>query len=137
PSTPLDAVRVMTVHGSKGLQSPVVILADACADPDRRGGGLGGSFAKLRTEDGALPVFRPRKEEVGEPLKGQVAEQDKAEREEHWRLLYVAMTRAEERLCIGGALGAADRNGPPAAVRDTSVEGTPAAACVGWRDGGL
>jgi len=42
----------MTVHGSKGLQSPVVILADACADPDRRGGG----FARMETEDGALPV---------------------------------------------------------------------------------
>ena len=39
PSAPLDAVRVMTVHGAKGLQSPVLILADACADPDRAGAG--------------------------------------------------------------------------------------------------
>ena len=29
-----DLVRVMTVHGSKGLQAPIVILADACGDPD-------------------------------------------------------------------------------------------------------
>jgi ATP-dependent helicase/nuclease subunit A len=114
PSAPRDAVRVMTVHGSKGLQSPVVILADACADPDRRGGGFGGSFARLETDGLSLPVFRPRKEEVGEPLRSQIEAQDRREREEHWRLLYVAMTRAEERLFVGGALGPADRNGPPA-----------------------
>src|ERR1043165_8377052 len=41
PSAPLDAVRVMTVHGAKGLQSPVVILADACANPDNAGPGGG------------------------------------------------------------------------------------------------
>lgn len=113
PSAPLDAVRVMTVHGSKGLQSPVVILADACADPDRRGGGFGGSIAGLETEEGRIPAFRPRKDEVGEPLRSQIEAQDRLEREEHWRLLYVAMTRAEERLFIGGALGPADRGSPP------------------------
>lgn len=118
PSAPLDAVRVMTVHGSKGLQSPVVILADACADPSRKGGGAAGSFAdfalpEVGPEVGpTVPVFRPRKDELAEPLKSQVERQDRLDREEHWRLLYVALTRAEERLYVGGALGPADRNGP-------------------------
>ena len=49
PSAPLDAVRVMTVHGAKGLQSPVVILADACADPDSAG--PGGGSAELQLEE--------------------------------------------------------------------------------------
>ncbi|MDP8995368.1 MAG: UvrD-helicase domain-containing protein, partial [Pseudomonadota bacterium] len=117
PSAPLDAVRVMTVHGSKGLQSPVVILADACADPNRSGGGPGGRLAAFTLPDGGptVPVFRPRKEELAEPLKAQVEAQERLEREEHWRLLYVALTRAEERLYVGGALGPADRNGPPEA----------------------
>ena len=117
PSAPYDAVRVMTVHGSKGLQAPVVLLADACADPDRKGGGFGGRMAKLQLgEEGpSVPVFRPRKDELAEPLKSQVEAQDKLDREEHWRLLYVAMTRAEERLYIGGALGPMDRKGPPEA----------------------
>src|SRR5206468_2351199 len=137
PSAPLDAVRVMTVHGSKGLQSPVVILADACADPDRRGGGLGGSFARMESGSGSLPVFRPRKEEVGEPLKSQVAAQDQAEREEHWRLLYVAMTRAEERLFIGGALGAADRGGPPASSWYTALEAALVGLGAEWREDDL
>ena len=35
-----------------------------------------------------------------------------AERQEHWRLLYVAMTRAEEALFIGGALGTREKDGP-------------------------
>ena len=110
PSAPLDAVRVMTVHGSKGLQAPVVILADACADPSR----ARSSFVDFRLdEETKVPVFRPRKNEVAEPLKSQMEAHERREREEHWRLFYVAATRAEERLYIGGSLGAADRNGPP------------------------
>ena len=35
PASGGDAVRVMTVHAAKGLQAPVVILADATADPDK------------------------------------------------------------------------------------------------------
>jgi ATP-dependent helicase/nuclease subunit A len=117
PSAPLDAVRVMTVHGAKGLQSPVVILADACANPDSaasRGAGPGGGVAGLRLEEGApvIPAFRPRKDELAEPIRSQIERQDRLDREEHWRLLYVALTRAEERLYVGGALGARDRDGP-------------------------
>jgi ATP-dependent helicase/nuclease subunit A len=124
PSAPQDAVRVMTVHGAKGLQAPVVILADACADPDRKGGGFGGRMAKLALGNGTppVPVFRPRKDELAEPLKSQIEAQDRLDREEHWRLLYVAMTRAEERLYIGGSLGAMDRNGPPRASWYAAVE---------------
>ncbi|HEY0625195.1 MAG TPA: double-strand break repair helicase AddA [Allosphingosinicella sp.] len=108
---PLDAVRVMTVHGSKGLQSPIVILADACVDPNRSRG----TFANMQLPDGGpqIPLFRPRKDELFEPLKSQIEAQDALDRQEHWRLLYVALTRAEERLYIGGALGFADSKGPP------------------------
>jgi ATP-dependent helicase/nuclease subunit A len=110
PSAPLDAVRVMTVHGSKGLQAPVVILADACVDPDR----ARRDAVSFKLPDGPeIPLFRPRKDELAEPLKSQIEEAERLDKEEHWRLLYVALTRAEERLFIGGALGPADRNGPP------------------------
>lgn len=99
-----DMVRVMTVHGSKGLQAPIVILADATGDPDAsRTSGLeleeeGGNGRKV-----PLPSLKSdervgRIEEAAEGVKA-------AERQEHWRLLYVAMTRAEEALFIGGALG--------------------------------
>jgi ATP-dependent helicase/nuclease subunit A len=124
PSSPLDAVRVMTVHGSKGLESPVVILADACGDPDRRGGGAGGSFASLHLDDegDAVPIFRPRKDELVEPLRSELRLQEERERQEYWRLLYVALTRAEERLFVGGALGSSDSDGPTEASWHRSVE---------------
>ncbi|HEY1146582.1 MAG TPA: PD-(D/E)XK nuclease family protein, partial [Allosphingosinicella sp.] len=54
--------------------------------------------------------------------------------EEHWRLLYVAMTRAEERLYVGGSLGPADRNGPPAASWYRAVETSLDALDGDWRD---
>ena len=133
PSAPLDAVRVMTVHGSKGLQAPVVILADACGDPDRKGGGVG--MAALALDDGpTIPIFRPRKEELVEPLRSQIEQRDRLEREEHWRLLYVAMTRAEERLFVGGALSAADRSGPPLASWYRAIETALAGLGSEWAE---
>ena len=107
---PLDAVRVMTVHGAKGLQAPYVILADATRDPEN---------TRIRSIDIALgerdpvPIPRPRKVEQIGPLAAAVAEKKNGEREEHWRLLYVAMTRAEEHLVIGGALGIRGGDAPP------------------------
>jgi ATP-dependent helicase/nuclease subunit A len=101
-SEPDNAVRVMTVHGAKGLQAPIIILADATFDPKPHSG------PKLIhwtiDEDITVPIFKPRKEEIVAPLQQASDEGDATEREEHWRLLYVAMTRAEEHLYVGGAL---------------------------------
>jgi ATP-dependent helicase/nuclease subunit A len=98
---PGGAVRVMTVHGAKGLQAPIVVLADATSDPD---------FKVSRELDWevdevlSLPIFRPRREELSGSLKASAEASDVRELEENWRLLYVALTRAEEHLFIGGAL---------------------------------
>jgi ATP-dependent helicase/nuclease subunit A len=137
PSAPLDAVRVMTVHGAKGLQSPVLILADACADPDRAGGGARLAALPLGEDGLAVPVFRPRKDELAEPLKSEIERRDRRDREEHWRLLYVALTRAEERLYVGGALGARDRGGPAEASWYRAVEGALAGLGAEWADSPL
>ncbi|MAM39280.1 MAG: double-strand break repair helicase AddA [Erythrobacter sp.] len=108
-----DQVRVMTVHGSKGLQAPIVILADAAIRPD-----ASGDLALEETPLGALesnivPLPPLTKEEKVGPVKV-VEEMSKLRAmQEHWRLLYVAMTRAEEALFIGGSLGPRDaKNGP-------------------------
>ncbi|MEA3540525.1 MAG: double-strand break repair helicase AddA [Pseudomonadota bacterium] len=93
-----DMLRLLTVHGAKGLQAPIVILADACLDPDA------GNRADMLEWNG-LPILPPRKAERQGPI-GEVAEAAAAvEREEHWRLLYVALTRAEEKLVVAGSLG--------------------------------
>ena len=101
----VDLVRVMTVHGSKGLEAPIVILADAAGDPkDSRPGDLELEEA-VRDERRRVPLPPLRKAERAGPVREAAERAAEAEREEHWRLLYVAMTRAEEALFIGGALG--------------------------------
>jgi len=112
PSAPLDAVRVMTVHGAKGLQAPLVVLADATGDPEAARASL--IHWPLAEDAPPVPVFRPRKAELAGSLADALAKAEQREREEHWRLLYVAATRAEERLVIGGALGPRAKGRPPA-----------------------
>jgi ATP-dependent helicase/nuclease subunit A len=109
---PQAAVRVMTAHGAKGLQAPLVILADATVDPTRSPR----DFLMWDAAEGGgkVPIFRPRSAERGGPLDALVAGSDARELQEHWRLFYVAATRAEERLVIAGALGPQAKGEPPA-----------------------
>ncbi|WP_423142203.1 double-strand break repair helicase AddA [Parablastomonas sp. CN1-191] len=101
-------VRVMTVHGSKGLQAPIVILADAAGNPAAgRGATLDLAEPDVPGVEEALKVPLPglRREERAGRIAAAEAAATLAEAQEHWRLLYVAMTRAEEALFVGGALG--------------------------------
>ena len=98
--------RVMTVHGAKGLQAPIVILADAADDPDAsppRGLVLPEPVPGSPPREVPLPPLR-KGEKVGAVEMAELRAR-REEREEHWRLLYVAMTRAEEALFIGGSMG--------------------------------
>lgn len=101
PGQPANEVRVMTVHGAKGLEAPVVILADATADPAR----LGRRPITIDFEVsgiGTAPLLRPKKEERGPPLEELILDEEKRDLEEHMRLLYVALTRAADRLIVSG-----------------------------------
>lgn len=113
PSAPLDAVRVMTVHGAKGLQAPLVVLADATVDPrNSRRERLDWTVEGF---EHSLPVFRPRRDELSGTLRAAADRAEIRDMQEHWRLLYVALTRAEERLVVGGALGNRSKDGAPQA----------------------
>ncbi len=90
-----DMVRVMTVHGAKGLQAPIVILPDTTGTPPQKSG--------LRWTEEELPLWAPRKTGFNAPAYAEAEErQAKRETEESNRLLYVALTRAEDRLVICG-----------------------------------
>ncbi|MCA3380314.1 MAG: double-strand break repair helicase AddA [Roseomonas sp.] len=93
-----NVVRIMTVHGAKGLQAPIVILPDTT--------GKGQDRKTLRWfEDGdeALPVWAPQVKGFEAPALTAQRQADQArEAEEEHRLLYVALTRAEDRLIICG-----------------------------------
>lgn len=105
-----DEVRVMTVHGAKGLQAPVVILADVTSDPTKKPD----QSNALAIDGGELPLLNIRKQERFGRLEEAAEKQEKREAEEHLRLLYVAMTRAQEHLIMAGALSDRDKDkGPP------------------------
>ena len=103
-----DEVRVMTVHGAKGLEAPIVILADTTTPPagpshpprllplpaERRAGRAGApglGAAQKATTSARWP--RRAQAALGEA------------RDEYRRLLYVAMTRAADRLIVCGVDG--------------------------------
>ncbi|WP_442756595.1 double-strand break repair helicase AddA [Methylocystis sp. JAN1] len=97
-----EAVRVMTAHAAKGLEAKIVFLPDTCGAP---AGKHDPRLFTLGAEDGLSLVWARGKDH--DPIAvfhAREASRD-AERAEHRRLLYVAMTRAEERLYIAGYHG--------------------------------
>ncbi len=89
-----DEIRVLTVHGAKGLEAPIVFLPDTCRVPSHD--------EPLLWPDDGLVLWRPRRERE-DPLARAAREAAQArQREEYRRLLYVALTRAEDRLYVCG-----------------------------------
>ena len=101
-----DEVRVMTVHGAKGLEAPIVILADTTGTPE---GPYPPKLLKLASSadrDQPAPiVWAPSRKEDVEPVAEARQQAVGVVQDEHRRLLYVAMTRAADRLVVCGARG--------------------------------
>ncbi len=92
-----DAVRIMTVHGAKGLQAPILILPDTMQVPTKSS-----RLLWLGEGGGETLAWPPRADDM-DPVCRDGADARKLARErELRRLLYVAMTRAEDRLIICG-----------------------------------
>ncbi len=97
-----DEVRVMTVHGAKGLEAPVVIMADTTTSPS--------DTQRLRLihlpqgNGGKAVVWAGRK--ADDPPSVATARNAMLDETEHEyrRLLYVAMTRAADRLIVAGCM---------------------------------
>jgi ATP-dependent helicase/nuclease subunit A len=109
-----DEVRVMTVHGAKGLEAPIVILADTMTQP------YGPRPPRLlELADGAVIWAGRKDDDVAPVAAARQAALAEAE-DEYRRLLYVAMTRAADRLIICGADG--ERARPKGCWYDLVVE---------------
>ena len=88
-------VRILTVHAAKGLQAPIVYLPDTTRVPrdnDRI----------LACPDGEARLWLPRTEDANEAARRWREQAKERALEEQNRLLYVAMTRAEDRLYVAG-----------------------------------
>lgn len=100
-SSSAGEVRVMTVHGAKGLEAKVVILADLGLAPGAKR--LPKILAIAPPRRQAVPIWPPSGAEDAQATSTAKARVVAQMVEEHHRLLYVAMTRAEDRLIVCGA----------------------------------
>lgn len=96
-----DAVRIMTVHGAKGLQAPVVFLIDEM--------GHGPRGSSILWDQNLLPLWTASAAERDSWSQKLYEHRAQREGEEERRLLYVAMTRASDRLYVCGSAGVSTR----------------------------
>ena len=89
-----DEVRVMTIHGAKGLEAPIVILPDTISTPATH------SPPILWHDE--LPLWPPRRAFEERICRTARATAHEMRDREYRRLLYVAMSRAEDRLYVCG-----------------------------------
>ncbi len=90
-----DQIRVMTVHGAKGLEAPIVILPDT----GKRNLVIRNEIIKM----GDTPVWKMSDPEMPNAMRDALGARKDRERDERLRLLYVAMTRAEKWLIVAAA----------------------------------
>lgn len=89
-------IRVMTVHGSKGLEAPIVILPDLARSQAR-------NRDELMKLEGGQTIWKPATSDRTENVTEALDRDKQAIEEEATRLLYVAMTRAEQWLILAAA----------------------------------
>ena len=104
-----NQVRIMTVHGSKGLQAPIVFLADA-AKYSAKGGSKQESLFWTQNEGNddiksACPLWVPNADLRSRNSNNLKDNKELKDDEEYRRLLYVALTRAEDHVIVTGTLG--------------------------------
>lgn len=97
-----NEVRIMTVHGAKGLQAPIVILPDTTSLPKAEVGLL---WLDHTQEDLKIPIVFPHAQARVAALQPHHVQLRQTQIEEYNRLLYVALTRAEDEILICGAKG--------------------------------
>ncbi|AHA27507.1 double-strand break repair helicase AddA [Candidatus Liberibacter americanus] len=93
-----NEVRIMTVHASKGLESPIVFLVDDGSDFFINNNKL--EVIPSSNDDPGTPIYIPQANLRNSILENHIKYREKNAREEYHRLLYVGMTRASDRLII-------------------------------------
>ena len=97
-----EGVRVLTVHASKGLEAPIVFLPDTCGAPDGRHDPKLMRLSPSKPGDRPLLAWAKKSNGDADAVAAARSEAREARAGEHRRLLYVAMTRAAQRLIVAG-----------------------------------
>lgn len=102
PDDEADAVKILTVHASKGLEFPVVFLARC--DVNWGGGAKAGDIVFDRTLGAGIKLFDEETRLKADSLAYTAIklEAKRREADENIRLLYVALTRAKNRIYVTG-----------------------------------
>ena len=93
-----NKVRIMTVHGAKGLQAPIVFMPDTISKPNQSPKIV---WSK-RGSNQQFPLWSPNRQANPQMMEKLREAELEIREKEYLRLLYVAMTRAEDRLYIAG-----------------------------------
>lgn len=96
-----DSVQISTIHSAKGLQAPIVILPDCCYNFNQLLGAKE-EISWIELKDLKFPIWCRKKDDENKFLKTHRAKKLEEAKEEYLRILYVAMTRAEDELYVGG-----------------------------------
>ena len=120
-----DEVRVMTVHGAKGLESSVVFLVDTTTSPSdtQRLKLINLQQGNADPHAPGVVVWAGRKAEDPPAVVAARAAMLGDTEDEYRRLLYVAMTRAADRLIVGGCLPGNMRSVRPLSWYDLITKG--------------
>ena len=96
-------VQILSIHAAKGLEAPVIFLADSANSPSNKK-----AYSTLidwpaEKEQPEYFLLTATKDNLDEFSKNRLKEQEKFEQRENANLLYVALTRAKQRLYISGS----------------------------------
>ena len=117
-----NQIRVMTVHGAKGLEAPIVILPDC----GKRQNAVKDDIIKM----GDTPVWKSAADASPRPMADAIDAIKEAQQQERLRLLYVALTRAEKWLIVAAAGELSKENDTWYQMVDAALDAEGASAAV-------
>jgi ATP-dependent helicase/nuclease subunit A len=98
-----DAVRVMTIHGAKGLEADIVVIADAHPKPPPERAGILVAWPPHSAAPERFALVVPGERARDEAHSDALEREDELRAQEDWNLLYVAATRARQVLIVAGS----------------------------------